>query len=122
MKLRIANNSLRLRLTQTDVRRFIAEGHIESTVFFAPGAHLTYALAHRGSLVHALVEPGPQCVSIIVPSAQAQDWAASNTVGIYAKVDSGHGPLDLLIEKDFACLDGDDPVDPDAFPNPKFTC
>jgi hypothetical protein len=40
-------------------------------------------------------------------------------VGIYATVNLGHtGSLDVMIEKDFACLDRSDAENVDTFTNP----
>ena len=44
MKLRIQGNSLRLRLTRTEVTQLHDSGHVESSIQFAPGRSLTYAL------------------------------------------------------------------------------
>jgi hypothetical protein len=46
------------------------------------------------------------------------DW---NQVGIYATVDRGeNGTLNLVVEKDFACLDLSDADNLDTFPNPEL--
>jgi hypothetical protein len=40
-------------------------------------------------------------------------------VGIYHVLDLGiRGPMELIVEKDFACLDGTEAENRDAFPNP----
>ena len=55
---------------------------------------------------------------IVLPKKEAATWAESNQVGIYASVDLGpHGTLDLIVEKDFACLDLSDADNLDTFPN-----
>ena len=58
---------------------------------------------------------------IILPTRLARRWASSDDVGIEAAQDVGGGisgeQLQVLIEKDFACLDH--PEDnADAYPNP----
>lgn len=48
-------------------------------------------------------------------------WAQSDQVGIYVTLDLGlHGNLDLVVEKDFACMDLSDADNLDTFPNPKI--
>ncbi len=54
-----------------------------------------------------------------LPTNDAQRWADGSETGIYAEVNLGsRGVLDLILEKDFACLDGTDVDNADAFPNP----
>jgi hypothetical protein len=120
MKLRIRGNSLRLRISRTEMARLLADGRIADTVYFAPQpeARLTYALEHRPTGRDVRVEYSAQQVTVVVSIEAVTNWAESDAVGIYASVETGHGPLELMVEKDFACLDGNDPVDPDAFPNP----
>ena len=45
MKLRIKGDSLRLRLTQGEVRELAQRGVVSDQVRFGPGAHLTYRIA-----------------------------------------------------------------------------
>lgn len=122
MKLRIKGNSLRLRVSQPELRQLLAEGRVEETIHFgnAPDARLTYALIQRPiARAGATVEYQAGAVTVVLSHAYATDWLHNNEVGIYAEIDTPAGPLGVSIEKDFACLDGDEPVDPDAFPNPK---
>lgn len=59
-------------------------------------------------------------IAVILPRDLAVAWAAGDQVGIYATVDlSLRGALDIVVEKDFACLDQSDPDNADTFPNPK---
>jgi hypothetical protein len=58
-------------------------------------------------------------IVILVPSREAARWRDSDQVGIYATADLGtRGLLDLILEKDFACLDRSDEDNLDTFPNP----
>ena len=114
MKLRIRGDSLRLRLSQSDVAR-IAEGEavIETTRFAA--TTLRFGL-HPGSTQQCDARFGDGEIAVEIPLAQAQQWARSDEVGIEALA----GPLAVLIEKDFSCLEpraGEE--DGDTFPNPK---
>jgi hypothetical protein len=46
-------------------------------------------------------------------------WGVTDQVGIAEDINLGeNGSLALLIEKDFACLDGSEAENQDAFPNP----
>ena len=127
MKLRIKANSLRLRLTRSEVMKLIDTGHIEETIYFSPNeqSRLTYALEHEPDLISATLRYQPPEVVVVLPKEEATAWAESNQVGIYATVDLGPvGALDLIVEKDFACLDLSDADNLDTFqiPNAAGIC
>jgi hypothetical protein len=121
MKLRIKGNSLRIRVTRSELMKLIDTGHIEETIYFSSDeqSRLTYALEHESGLNSPTVRYQLPEVVIVLPKKEAATWAESNQVGIYASVDLGPlGPLDLIVEKDFACLDLSDADNLDTFPNP----
>jgi hypothetical protein len=121
MKLRIKGNSLRLRISQTEMRSLLADGAIADTICFglAPEARLSYALKHRAADKQICVEYAAQTVSVVLSTRAATAWAQGDEVGIYGSAATANGPLELIVEKDYACLDGSDPVDRDAFPHPQ---
>jgi hypothetical protein len=115
---------LRLRVTRSELTRLIDTGHIEETIYFgsSEGSRLTYALEHEPNLTGATIRYQPSEVAVVLPEAEAIAWAESDLVGIYATVDLGpRGTLDLIVEKDFACLDLSDADNLDTFPNPSAT-
>jgi len=121
MKLRIKGNSLRLRVTRPELERLMKEGRIEETVSFASDdrSRLTYSLEHTAASALPTVRFVPPLLEVRIPTAQAQKWSLGDDVGISATIDLGpNGSLDLLLEKDFACLQGSEEENRDAFPNP----
>jgi hypothetical protein len=121
MKLRIKGNSLRLRVSRSELAQFQSEGRIEETIHFtaAPEATLTYALesALRSSPVS--VRYGSREVTVILSQDRARIWEAENEVGVYTTLDMGPaGSLEVVVEKDFACLDRSDEDNSDTFANP----
>ncbi len=118
MKLRIKGNSLRLRISQSEMQALLRDGEIEDTIRFAPAhdASLTYALRLEQAAAEIGLDYQPQRVTVLLSTAAAAHWARTGDVGIYGESASG---VALLVEKDFACLDSDDPQYADAFPNPK---
>jgi hypothetical protein len=120
MKLRIKGNSLRLRVSRVDMAALVEQGSIEETIQFgaAPEARLSYALRHEKAERDIRVEYAGQRVSVVLSTEAALRWASNESVGIYGSAEVGDGLLELMVEKDFACLDGADAVDEDAFPNP----
>lgn len=117
MKLRIKGNSLRVRLTQGEVSRLLAHRHCRETMVLAAGT-LTYEVRVSDSIdqPEAIFERSDIVVSL--PAAMVKTWAESDEVTIAGE----HGPLRILVEKDFACLaprEGED--DADAYPHPLGT-
>jgi len=121
LKLRIKGNSLRLRLTRSELERFALGDRIEETIQFSSAEHakLTYALESSTGLKAVSVRYLPQDVTVILPEEQVLIWSDVNNVGVYANVDIGEaGVLEIAVEKDFACLDGSDEDNRDTFANP----
>ena len=113
MKLRLLDDSVRLRLSRTDVAELAANGRVEAAVNL-PSGPLTYALVLGDAVGVDLVDGA---VIVRVPRDAARDWAEEDEpVGLYG-VD---GPVTVAVEKDFHCLIPRPGVDPDDFyPNPK---
>ncbi len=120
MKLRIKGNSLRLRITPSEMTRLSQTGRIEETIYFGreDGAKLTYALEHSTQVSGMGVRYRPSEVVVAISSDEMQRWSNTGEVGLYGKTESSHGPLELAVEKDFACLDKSDADNADRFANP----
>lgn len=117
MKLRIKGDSVRLRLTQTEVAALANDGAVSDTMHLAPGLALRYGLgAHDGSALAARL--GPHELFVLVPRAWLRDWPDSDRVGFEGAQDAGNGrTLRILVEKDFQCLHKR-PDEEDAYPHP----
>ncbi len=105
MKIRIKGNSLRLRLVKSEVRQLAEEGAVYETIEFAPGQALVYSVESRETTekLQAVYEEGQ--IRVLVPRLQALDWAHSETISLVGEQPAaGNGPLKLLVEKDFTCL------------------
>lgn len=112
MKIRIKGNSVRYRLTKTDVKRFSSDGYLQEQTFFGNGI-LTYALqVYDSDRLSASFEYNK--ITIFMPETMAESWATTDKVGFEETTDS----LYLLIEKDFQCLDNVIEDQSDNFPNP----
>jgi hypothetical protein len=122
MKLRIKGNSIRLRLTQTEVANFAKNGYLEDHTEFGNTA-FTYALANDANAqsLSAILE-GVK-ITIQVPDAVAQNWISTNEVGFqHRQLLSNGKELFLLVEKDFVCLDNTFEDQSDNYPNPNAHC
>jgi hypothetical protein len=121
MKLRIKGNTLRARVSRSEVTRLLAGDCLEETIYFAPEprAKFTYALRQEPSVSRPTVQYTENKVAILIPADQAHAWGTTDQVGIAEDISLGNlGSLALLIEKDFACLDRSEEDNQDAFPNP----
>jgi len=120
MKLRIHGNSIRLRLTRSEVARFTAEGKIEAALKFGPEAsqRLIYSLEAVPGITLMSAYGSAEHLRICVPCAVAQEWAGTERIAMAAKqsVDS-QAELDILVEKEFRRLHGAK-FNPDLYPNP----
>jgi hypothetical protein len=121
MKLRIKGNSMRLRVSRSEVVRLLAADPLVETIQFAPqvGASFTYALRREPSVNIPTVQYTENNVVVLLPADQADMWGGSDQVGIAEEISLGElGTLELLVEKDFACLDRSDEDNQDTFANP----
>jgi hypothetical protein len=122
MKLRISGNSIRLRVRRSEVAKLTAGERIAETVHLgcSEQAALTYALGTESALEVLVRYEGGE-ILVLLPKDEASTWAGTEQVGIYATVDVGaFGKLDVIVEKDFACLDLSDAENEDTFPNPEL--
>ena len=123
MKLRIKGNSLRFRVARSELETLLKDGRVEEAICLGPEeeSHLSYALEHNVRTKSVTVRFDPPALSVALPTSEVERWVDSDRVGIYATLDLGpRGTLDLIIEKDFACLHATDEENRDAFPNPNF--
>jgi hypothetical protein len=123
MKLRIRDNTLRFRLTQSEVDALGRGTAVEATTRIAPGQAFTYRLESAGdgqfsaAFSHGLLR-------VCAPAATVKGWAEGTEEGFAGELPvAGEPPLKVTVEKDFACLKPRDPAeDRDAFPHPHAAC
>jgi hypothetical protein len=112
MKIRIKGNSLRYRLTKSDVDRFTTDGYLEEHTCFAEQT-LIYALERTtNSKLSALFNNNK--IILYISDVMIKEWASTNRVGF----ENQDGNLYLLVEKDFKCLDNVAEDQSDNYPNP----
>ncbi len=112
MKIRIKGNSLRYRLTKTDIDRFSKENYLEEVTDFG-NQTLVYAL-QRSLIDEMRADFVNNKIILHVPYAIVQEWTTTDRVGFENKSST----LYLLIEKDFKCLDNVEEDQSDNYPNP----
>jgi hypothetical protein len=119
MKLRIKGNSLRLRVTPSEVKQLLRHGVIREYFQFTvnPKDRLTYAVISSLSGVTMTVAYQLGNITVTVPDIQLKKWARCEDVGVYADVALGDDDgISVAIEKAFACLGRSDAENEDIFP------
>ena len=117
MKLRIKGNTIRFRLTKSEVEYFGNIFYIEEKTEFGNNS-LTYALSTSDhSKISATFNNNK--IEINIPKQIAQGWITSNRVGIDGEIEiEQNKKLYILIEKDFKCLDDTIEDQSDNYENP----
>jgi hypothetical protein len=120
MKLRIHGDSVRLRLTQAEVRRLAAGEALGQTTHFTAASQFLVSLKTSPDAVAMTASFDAGRMTVVIPAAQIRPWADSDQVGLQAVQPAGAGhTLQLLVEKDFRCLHSTPEDNPDAFPDPR---
>lgn len=121
MKLRIRDNSVRLRLTRGEVDAIRRDGLVTAHTTF-PGGHVfTYRLESSPASVKPEAFYSTGELTVRVPEEAVLGWASSEQVSISGEQSvKDDVALRILVEKDFACLaprEGED--ESDMYPHPK---
>jgi hypothetical protein len=122
MKIRIKGDSVRYRLSKTDVDILTTQGFHKEETSFGTGT-FAYALRRKeeGSTLTATYRD--HTITVEIPAALLQGWAGNAVVGFDAHMPlEGNRTLYLLVEKDFKCLDDTTEDQSDNYDNPNQTC
>ena len=120
MKIRIRDNSIRLRLAKGEVEAICDTGSVRAFTGFPGGRRFAYSLESSPACVSPSAGFAGDEMSVRLPESTVVDWADSEQVSISGELvlDSGE-MLSILVEKDFACLaprPGED--ESDMYPHP----
>lgn len=123
MKLRIRDNSLRLRLTRSEIEKIARRESVTSSIQLGALSknRLLYCLESCSKLSRVEVSFLDQVIRIVVPEREALAWALGSDVGIYGEQTNNGETIKILIEKDFFCLkprSHEQEDESDMFPNP----
>lgn len=123
MKIRIKGNSIRIRLSRSEVDRFAQHGHLEEHTQFVNGS-FKYALQRSNEGDHLSAGLLHDCITMYVPDSMAVEWTTTDRVGFDNFMDTGNGNrLFLLLEKDFKCIDAPAHEDQsDNYEHPTQSC
>lgn len=124
MKVRIQGNSLRFRLKQPEVKRLGKERFLKETVEFGASAsdQLSFVLAADNSN-SMTINYTNSTITVTIPNALIDEWIQTDLVGFDEKIKTEKGKeIKVLVEKDFACLDGSEEENAGTYPNPLKNC
>ena len=109
MKLRISGNSLRLRLTESDLDVMRRDGRIECWSGFGPGRRFVYALETSGEIESLVAEFEQDALTVTIPRQWVDEWQHDEEYFEAMQPIDGDQHLHLLVEKDLACahINGD---------------
>ena len=120
MKLRIRDNSVRLRLTRVEVEQLRDDGIVTGRTAFPGGRDFRYEVESSPASVNPGAFLSDAKVTVRMPEAAVRAWANSEQVSMSGEQQHKNGEkLLILVEKDFACLtprEGED--ESDMFPHP----
>lgn len=116
MKIRIKDNSIRFRLTQSEVSELGQNGIISSFTEFVDRPFI-YAIERTDDnlLSAAFIE---NKIVMKMPAAMVEELVSTDIVGF----DGQAGLVKLLVEKDFVCIDNTMEDQSDNYPNPNLKC
>jgi len=120
MKIRIKGNSIRYRLTKTEVKTFCETGYFEDSTDFGK-TQFTYALEAKKGIRGIDARFQSNTITLFLDRSESQNWYESTRISFHHSIERTDGTiLNLLIEKDFACMDEREEDQSDNYPNPKM--
>ena len=118
MKLRIKGNKIRFRLSKSELDYFSQFKKVEEKTEFGTSV-LTYSIEQSISSEKLNAQFKDNHIALSIPTAMAEQWINSNSVGFESEQDIGNGKkIFLLVEKDFKCLDETSEDQSDNYDNP----
>lgn len=122
MKIRIKGNSIRLRLTKADVKNLSEKGEVTEQTGFG-NSFLIYSLHTAQELQELQADFHNGQITVYIKKELADELAQTERVGVYAQQQTGeNAQLQLMVEKDFRCLDPGHEDQEDNFDHPGKVC
>ena len=125
MKLRLLDDSIRLRLSRDEVIAANERGVVEGRTRFPDGSVFTFALEALESSSDANASYARDRLVVRLPAPAISAWAKDDTaVSLHVELALPlGGQLKLLVEKDFRCVSPrDDEDQSNLFRNPAVAC
>lgn len=116
MKLRILDNTIRIRISRIELLSLRQGNAVTSQTIFPSGSLNLTVVANSEDYSNADFDG--QTIQISIPSTQIIHLNDSDQVGLEFSVLSSNEPLTVIFEKDFKCLTDRDEDESHLFENP----
>ncbi len=118
MKLRIKGNTVRLRLSMTEVKQLSETGLVTDATHFGNNV-FNYEIKADEQVEKLSADFNNNTISFLINSSLAKTWKDDELVGYDAYQTAENGEkLYLLLEKDYKCLDNTNEDQSDNYENP----
>lgn len=119
MKIRIKGNTIRYRLTKTEVNTLSKIGYYENSTDFGDQRFI-YAVKAIDDVQELDVDFKNNVITLYLNKAKSLTWPENKKVGFSNVIKTKNGTeISLLLEKDFVCMDETVEDQSDNYPNPK---
>lgn len=118
MKIRIRGNSVRFRLTKTELEQLCRERSIEERTNFTTQDFIYEVKATEIDELNIQFDSNK--ISLQISNALLENWDTDQRIGFSHTISTTNGKsIDLLLEKDFTCLEDRGEDESNNYPNPK---
>ena len=123
MKIRIKDNSIRFRLSSTDLKTLKKKGKVVSRCKFGTDQEFKYSVVSKknGNNEFLCVDLKKNHIRVELAESDVKEWIKTDLEGFDAYMDNGNSGDDqlyVLIEKDWQCLVPRNEDESDLYPNP----
>lgn len=119
MKIRIRDNSVRFRLTKSEVLQLASKKRMESFTEIAEKTFVYKVLSKTNAAKMSIVFEADGII-LTVPDDLLKKWPSNDEIGFYGEQINKSGSLTkLMLEKDFVCLDETEEDQSDNYENPR---
>lgn len=123
MKIRIKGDSIRLRLTKTDVQNLKKYGIVEESTIIGAQEIFKYSLVLNQDISSIAAEFRANKITVFLSQKETQILTETNEITVEGFQNNGKDKgLFLLVEKDLQCLDTTSEDQSDMYENTKTHC
>lgn len=123
MKIRIKGDSIRLRLTKTDVQNLKKYGIVEESTIIGAQEIFKYSLVLNQDIPSIAAEFRANKITVFLSQKETQILTETNEITVEGFQNNGKEKgLFLLVEKDLQCLDTTSEDQSDMYENTKTHC
>ncbi|KAA2216597.1 DUF7009 family protein [Maribacter flavus] len=121
MKIRIQGNTVRYRLTKSEVETLAQTGYYKEETLFGERTFV-YAIKADQAIQELHADYVNDTITMYLNKDKSSAWPKNEIVGFSSEIKTSNGnTLSLLLEKDFVCMDNTDEDQSDNYPNPKLS-